>query len=123
MRDILLCNASCYPFYNTSRYSFEQLLDDPNSIEANFRDYLNCFSPNLAEVIEKFKFDGHITTMAQKNILFIVLKEFTTPKVDLHPAHISNLEMATFLRRSSAAFLRRTTRMQDSTPPARSSSR
>ena len=93
MRDILLRNASGYPFYNTSRFTFERLLDDPDNIEANFRDYLNGFSPNVAEIIEKFKFDGHIATMAQKNILFIVLKEFTTPKADLHPAHISNLEM------------------------------
>ena len=93
MRDILLRNASGYPFYNTSRFTFERLLDDPDNIETNFRDYLNGFSPNVAEIIEKFKFDGHIATMAQKNILFIVLKEFTTPKADLHPAHISNLEM------------------------------
>lgn len=93
MRDILLRNASGYPFYNTSRFTFERLLDDPDNIEANFRDYLNGFSPNVAEIIEKFKFDGHIATMAQKNILFIVLREFTTPKADLHPAHISNLEM------------------------------
>lgn len=93
MRDILLRNASGYPFYNTSRFTFERLLDDPDNIEANFRDYLNGFSPNVAEIIEKFKFDGHIATMAQKNILFIVLKEFTTPKADLHPSYITNLEM------------------------------
>lgn len=31
--------------------------------------------------------------MAQKNILYIVLKEFTTPQANLHPDHISNLEM------------------------------
>lgn len=93
MRDILLRNASGFQFYNTSKYTFERLLDDPDNIEANFRDYLNGFSPNVQEIIEKFKFDGHITTMAQKNILFIVLKEFTTPKADLHPSHISNLEM------------------------------
>lgn len=47
----------------------------------------------MTEIIEKFKFDGHITTMAQKNILYIVLKEFTTPQANLHPDHISNLEM------------------------------
>ena len=93
MRDILLRNVSGYQFYNTSKYTFERLLDDPDNIEANFRDYLNGFSPNVTEIIEKFKFDGHITTMAQKNILYIVLKEFTTPKADLHPDHISNLEM------------------------------
>lgn len=93
MRDILLRKASGYQFYNTSRFTFEKLLDDPDNIEANFRDYLNGFSPNVTEIIEKFKFDGHITTMAQKNILYIVLKEFTTPQANLHPDHISNLEM------------------------------
>lgn len=93
MRDILLRNVSGYQFYNTSKYTFELLLNDPDNIESNFRDYLNGFSPNVTEIIEKFKFDGHITTMAQKNILYIVLKEFTTPKADLHPDHISNLEM------------------------------
>ena len=93
MRDILLRNVSGYQFYNTSKYTFERLLNDPDNIESNFRDYLNGFSPNVTETIEKFKFDGHITTMAQKNILYIVLKEFTTPKADLHPDHISNLEM------------------------------
>lgn len=93
MRDILLRKASGYQFYNTSKFTFEKLLDDPDNIEANFRDYLNGFSPNVSEIIEKFKFDGHITTMAQKNILYIVLKEFTTPQANLHPDHISNLEM------------------------------
>lgn len=93
MRDVLLRNVSGYQFYNTSKYTFERLLDDPDNIETNFRDYLNGFSPNVNEIIEKFKFDIHITTMAQKNILYIVLKEFTTPKSDLHPDHISNLEM------------------------------
>ena len=93
MRDILLRNASGFQFYNTSKYTFERLLDDPDNIETNFRDYLNGFSPNVQEIIEKFKFDGHITTMAQKNILYIVLKEFTTPNANLHPDHISNLEM------------------------------
>lgn len=93
MRDILLRNVSGYQFYNTSKYTFERLLDDPDNIETNFRNYLNGFSSNVVEIIEKFKFDGHISTMAQKNILYIVLKEFTSVKANLHPDHISNLEM------------------------------
>ncbi len=80
-------------FYNTSKYTFEKLLDDPDNIEANFREYLNGFSSNVQDIIAKFKFDGHITTMANKGILYIVIKEFTTPKANLHPDGISNLEM------------------------------
>jgi len=93
MKDVLLRNASGYSFYNTSPFTFEKLLDDPDGIEANFRSYLNGFSPNVQNIIEKFKFDNQITTLAQKNLLYIVLKEFTTPKADLHPDKISNLEM------------------------------
>ena len=93
MRDVLLRKASGYDFYNTSKYDFDKLLDDPDNIEANFRDYLNGFSENVQDIIEKFKFDGHITTMANKGILYIVIKEFTSSKANLHPSVISNLEM------------------------------
>ena len=93
MRDVLLRSASKKAFYNTSKYTFERLLDDPDNIEENFRDYLNGFSENVVDIINKFKFDTHITTMANKGILYIVIKEFTTEKANLHPDHISNLEM------------------------------
>jgi len=93
MRDILLRNASKHAFYNTSKYTFEKLLDDPDNIEVNFRAYLEGFSENVRNILEKFKFDSHITTMANKGILYIVIKEFTSPKANLHPDVISNLEM------------------------------
>ena len=80
MRDVLLRNASGRAFYNTSPYTFERLLDDPDNIEGNFRDYLRGFSENVQDILEKFKFEGQITTMANKGILYIVLKEFTTPQ-------------------------------------------
>ena len=42
--DGFLTKASGYQFYNTSKFTFERLLTDPENIEANFRDYLNGFS-------------------------------------------------------------------------------
>lgn len=93
MRDVLLRKASGYEFYNTSKYTFEKLLDDPDNIEENFHDYLNGFSENVRDIIEKFKFDGHIDTMANKGILYIVIKEFISTRANLHPDVISNLEM------------------------------
>lgn len=93
MRDVLLTTASKQPFYNTSHYTFERLLNDPDNIEGNFHLYLQGFSENVRDIIAKFKFETHITTMANKGILYIVLKEFTTPKANLHPTVISNLEM------------------------------
>lgn len=80
MRDVLLRKASSKAFYNTSKFTFERLLDDPDSIEANFRDHLNGFSELFQDIPEKFKFDSQITTMANKGILYIVIKEVATPQ-------------------------------------------
>ncbi len=93
MRDNFLKKASGYEFYNTSKYTFETLLDDANNIEINFKNYLNGFSENVRQIIEKFEFGNEITKLADKNLLYIVIQEFTTPKADLHPDKISNLEM------------------------------
>ena len=93
LRNVLLTKASGHSFYNTSKYTFEKLLDEPDNIEANFRAYLNGFSANVRDILEKFKFDSQIATLANKGILYIVIKEFTTPRADLHPDRISNLEM------------------------------
>lgn len=92
-KDILLTAAAGRDFYNVSPFTFERLLDDPDNIEDNFRAYLAGFSENVRDILAKFKFDGHIATMAQKGILYIVIKEFTSPRADLSPSVISNLEM------------------------------
>lgn len=93
MKDVFLRKAAGHDFYNTSKYTFERLIADPDNIEENFNKYLQGFSENVRDIIDKFKFGGHITTMANKGILYIVLKEFTTAKANLHPDVISNLEM------------------------------
>ncbi len=93
VKDPILRKASGHSFYNISPFTFKRLLDDPDNIEANFRSYLNGFSENVRNIIERFKFDNQIITMVEKNLLYIVLKEFTDPKADLHPNKISNIEM------------------------------
>lgn len=93
VKDPILRKVSGYSFYNVSPFTFSKLLDDPDNIEANFRSYLNGFSENVRNIIERFKFDNHISYLAEKNLLYIVLKEFTDPKADMHPDKISNIEM------------------------------
>ena len=51
VRDVLLRKASDKAFYNTSKFTFERLLDDPDNIEVNFRDYLNGFSENVLDIL------------------------------------------------------------------------
>ncbi|MGE9984455.1 type I restriction-modification system subunit M N-terminal domain-containing protein [Desulfovibrio sp. SGI.169] len=89
----LLEKASGCAFYNTSQFTFVRLLDAPDDLEANFRAYCNAFSPNVRQILERFKpFWPHLATMCEKNVLHMVLKEFTTSKADLHPDRVSNLE-------------------------------
>ena len=52
MKDILLRQASQHDFYNTSKYTFEKLLDDPDNIEINFRDFINGFSQNVLDIYD-----------------------------------------------------------------------
>ena len=93
MKDTFLCKESGFAFYNTSKYDFGKLLDDPDNIESNFRVYMNSYSANVRDIIEKFDFDKQITRLANHNLLYIVIQEFTAPRADLHPSKISNLEM------------------------------
>lgn len=45
--DGFMCKASHYSFYNTSKFTFEKILADPEHIESNFKSYLNGFSQNV----------------------------------------------------------------------------
>ena len=112
MKDVLLRKAAEKDFYNTSKYTFERLMDDPDHIEENFRDYLNGFSANVQDILEKFKFDGHITTMANKGILYIVLKEYTE-EIFIRMKSLT-LKWDTSLRRLSEDSLSLIMKMQDS---------
>ena len=91
--DKLLRTRSGFAFYNTSLYDFERLLADAPNLASNLRNYINGFSPNMREVIEKFDFDNTITKLDEAGLLFQVLERFKN--VDLHPDAISNLEMGT----------------------------
>ncbi len=89
--DPLLCKASGFAFYNTSPFDFERLLADSADIADNLRAYLNGFSANMREVLEKFDFFNTIAKLEEAGLLFLVLEKFKS--MDLHPDKVSNLEM------------------------------
>lgn len=90
--DGFLQKASGYQFYNTSRFTFETLLADPDNIESNFRDYLSGFSANAQDVLAKFDFDNIIKRMVESNTLYLVIKEFGSEKGYLGPDKISTVD-------------------------------
>ncbi|MBI3042370.1 MAG: SAM-dependent DNA methyltransferase [Betaproteobacteria bacterium] len=91
--DPQLRRASGFAFYNTSLYDFEKLLADAPNLAANLRNYINGFSPNMREVIEKFGFDTTIAKLDEEGLLFKVLERFKN--ADLHPDRVDNTTMGT----------------------------
>lgn len=91
--DGFLRAASGYDFYNTSRFTLSSLLSDPDNIAANLRNYLQHFSPNVIDIIEKFDFDKEITKMDNNNILYNVIKEFCSSKAYMGANEISAVDM------------------------------
>lgn len=90
--DGFLTKASGYQFYNTSKSTFDSLLADPENIEVNFKDYLNGFSANVQDVRSKFDFDNIIKRMVESNTLYLVIKEYNSPKGYLGPDKISAVD-------------------------------
>lgn len=84
-----LRQASGYVFYNTSEWTLQRLHDTATNnqqiLQANFEDYLNGFSNNVKEIIEKFKLKSQVRHMASKDVLLNVLEKFTSPWINLTP--------------------------------------
>jgi len=66
-----------FDFYNLSKMDFEKLLDDPNHIAQNLTSYINAFSKNVRDIMERFEFGQEILKMAEKNLLYQVVQAFT----------------------------------------------
>lgn len=81
--------ASGYQFYNTSNWTLQRLKDTATNstqiLKANFDEYLDGFSPNVKEILDKFKLKAQIHFMADKDILLGVLERFTAPNINLTP--------------------------------------
>ena len=90
--DGFLTRASKYQFFNISPFTFDKLIADPDNIESNFRNYLAGFSENVQDVLSKFDFDSIIRRMVESNTLYLVVKEFATPKGYLGPDKISAVD-------------------------------
>jgi len=84
-----LREASGYVFYNVSTWTLQKLKDTATNsqqiLQANFEDYLNGFSPNVKEIIEKFKLRSQVRHMATKDVLLDVLEKFTSSYINLTP--------------------------------------
>ncbi len=92
MRETMLNIAADQSFHNTSPFTFEKLLDDPDNIAANLNNLINGFSDDAREIfIERFKLPEQIARLDKDNLLYMVVSRFA--QADLHPNRVSNIQM------------------------------
>lgn len=80
-----------HKFFNTSGFTFQKLIGDPDNLVKNLNKYIAGFSTRAREILEKFKFDQEIERLDEADRLFEVFK--TIAAVDFHPNKIESLEM------------------------------
>jgi len=82
-----LCNAAKQSFCNGSPFRLRDLTSRANQqkLKTDFIAYLDGFSQNVQEILEKFKFRNQIDTMVDADILGAVIEKFVSPKINLSP--------------------------------------
>lgn len=87
----VFCRTSGYDFYNTSKYDLAELVNEPDNIAGNFREYIKGFSANVQDIIRSLEFDKQIDKMEENDRLYSVVKAFS--ELDLAPKTIDNVKM------------------------------
>lgn len=82
---------SGYQFYNTSKFTLAELLNDADHLAVNFKSYINGFSANIQDIIRNLEFDKQIDKMDKHNRLLSVVKAFS--ELDLDPVTTDNMKM------------------------------
>lgn len=82
-----LATAVNLPFYNTSQFQLKDLKHETNrqNLKKNFEEYLNGFSENVKEILQKFDFNNQLTKMTEAGILGSVIEKFTSSELNLSP--------------------------------------
>ncbi|MEM7361078.1 MAG: class I SAM-dependent DNA methyltransferase [Pseudomonadota bacterium] len=84
-----LKEASGQVFFNVSKWTLKSLhstaTNNQQILLANFEEYLNGYSNNVKEIIERFELESKIRHMASKDVLVDVLEKFVSPHINLTP--------------------------------------
>jgi len=91
-QDAALRQASGHAFYNTSRFTLKDLKARANrqQLEADFRSYLDGFSPSVQEIIDNFEFRNQIPRLSKADALGTLIEKFLDPSINLSPYPVFN---------------------------------
>lgn len=90
--DPILNKVTGHDFHNISNFTFKKLKDDPANIAANLTAYIQGFSTNARDIIEKFGFEREIEKLDKNDRLYLIISKFADD-IDLHPDAVSTIEM------------------------------
>ena len=95
-QDNALRAAAGQAFYNTSQFTLRDLRA-PNRasrqrLEADFRAWLDGFSPNVQDILESFEFRNQIPRLSKADALGTLIEKLTSPDVNLSPAPVKNAD-------------------------------
>lgn len=81
----ILCAESGYPFYNTSQFTLKSLLNetDPTRLKSNMIDYLNGYSEDILDIIDKFHLRQQVDNLTETNRLGSLIAKFTDSNINL----------------------------------------
>jgi len=82
-----LCQTADNAFYNVSPFTLRDLRAraKQQQLKADFEAYLDGFSPNVQEILDKFKFRNQIPTLVEADILGSMIAKFTSNGINLSP--------------------------------------
>ena len=93
-QDQALRQAAGQAFYNTSPFTLRDLRARANrqQLEADFRAYLDGFSPNVQDILDNFEFRNQITRLSRADALGTLIEKLTSPDVNLSPHPVKNTD-------------------------------
>jgi type I restriction enzyme M protein len=89
-----------YPFWNSLKFTFESLLNDADNIDSNLEAYLDGYSPNVQEIISKFKLRNQLETMKEAG------EHFTPGEIIKLMTHILFLPIKDKINKGTYLYLR-----------------
>ena len=91
-QDRALRRAADQAFYNTSKFTLRDLKAraSQQQLKADFETYLDGFSPNVQDILEKFEFRNQIPRLSKADALGTLIEKFLSPDINLSPKPVLN---------------------------------
>ena len=87
-----LAKAAGHAFYNASKFTLRDLRSrtSQQQLRADFEAYLEGFSSNVQDILEKFEFRNQIPRLSKADALGTLIEKFLSPDINLSPNPVIN---------------------------------